>query len=206
MIDGSGLPRHAAPVPDPSTPRQAAGSLFRSLLDFVYARGLFEKVHAQVSATTRERMDHPPFMLAWLPSEPVDEIESALLALAGREALLDLGLFLARNQGRTVVQPLLQMALSVFGQTPAAVLGHLDWFFGVTARGIDFEWEPLGESAGIVRARFRGAGVPEAAYDVLEGTLRFVPELCKRKGSVERGPLETQEPGSTTAVYRVSWT
>jgi hypothetical protein len=193
-------------VPDPLiNPRQAVGSLFRSLIDFLYSRGLFEKVRGRVSAATRARMDHPPFLLSWIPSDAIDEIESALLEVAGREVLLELGLYLARNQGRTVVQPLLQMALSMFGQTPAALLSHLDWFFGVTTRGIDFAWEPLGDSAGIVRARFHGAGVPAAAYDVLEGTLRFVPELCKRKGAVERGPLETEDAGTTTAVYRVSW-
>lgn len=185
-------------------PRQGLGTFFRALMDFVDERGLRDQVRGLVSEQTRAVVDAPPRALSFIPSTPIDEVESALQKLIGDEALVECGLACARPLGWSLLQPVIRMAFMMFGQSPEPIFGNLDRFFSMVTRGITFSWTQQGKG-GTVSARFEGEGTPEAAFHVLRGTLLFVYELSGTVGEV--GPPEVLESSSAGVIvrYDVRW-
>src|SRR5437763_17107583 len=98
--------------------RQGLGSFFRALMDFVDERGLREQVRSAVAPETRAVIDAPPRALSFIPSAPIDEIESVLQKLAGNDALAECGVACARPLGWTMLQPVIRLAFMMFGQSP----------------------------------------------------------------------------------------
>jgi hypothetical protein len=173
-------------------------------MDFVDKHGLREQVRAAVSPATQAVIDDPPRALSFIPSTPIDEIESALQRLAGNEALAECGIACARPLGWSLLQPIIRMAFMLFGQSPEPIFSNLDRFFSMVTRGITFSWEPA-EKGGTILTRFSGEGTPEAAFHVLRGTLLFVYEVSGTVGEV--GPPEVVEstPAGVTVRYAVRW-
>ena len=119
-------------------PRQALGTFFRALLDFVDERGLRAQILAQVSPATKAAIENPPRPLAFMPSDPIDEVEVALGRLAGTEALVEAGLASSRALGWTLLQPVIKAAFFLFGQSAEPVFSNLDRFFSLAIKGIVF--------------------------------------------------------------------
>lgn len=186
--------------------RQALGTFFRALIDFVEARGLTAEVRAKVSPPTAAMFDKPPRDLGFISSAPIDEVEAALGTLVGSDVLCECGLACARPLGWSLVQPMLRIAFRMFGQSPEPIFGNLDMFFSLVIRGIAFSFRrKKGEKSGTVVARFTGEVIPEAAFHVLRGTLLFVFEASGTSGTV--GPPQVVEttPAATTVQYLVHW-
>lgn len=184
------------------SPRQGLGQFFRALCDFLDERGLREQVRSQVSAPVQALMDRPPRPLAYLPSGPIDEVEAALLKLAGAEVCVEAGLAVARPLGWSLLQPVLRMSFQLFGQSPEPVFANLDRFFSMVTRGIEFSWDSGKRE---VLAKFSGEGTPEAAYHVLRGTLAFAFEVSGTVGEVSTPEVVDATPQLTVVRYRVSW-
>ncbi|GAC1540588.1 MAG: hypothetical protein NVS2B9_07670 [Myxococcales bacterium] len=191
------------PLSHPATPRAGMGVVLRELLLFLDARGLTGPVAERVSPATRALMQKPPWALAWVPAQPIDEIESAVQALLGREGCVELGLTLARRMGGALLQPLLRTALSLFGSKPETVFANLDRFFSLSTRGIAFEWQPADARGGVVKVVLAGGDLPQAPLHVLQGTLQYAFELTGGKGSVGEVQILANGRSETTAAYRV---
>ena len=185
-------------------PRQGLGSFFRALMDFVDERGFREQVRAGVSATTRTTIDDPPRVLSFIPSTPIDDIESVLQKLVGDDGLAECGMACARPLGWTMLQPIIRMAFMVFGQSPEPIFANLDRFFSMVTRGITFSWQP-GDKGGSVLTRFDGEDTPEAAFDVVRSTLLFVYELSGTVGEVGLPQVVESTPAGVTVRYDVRW-
>jgi hypothetical protein len=188
-----------------ASPREGLGRFFSAVLAFVDAKGLRTDVTARVSPATRAMMVKPPRALSFMPSSAIDEVEQAIGELRGSELLVEMGLVVAMQLGGTMILPVLRMAFSLFGQTPAAGFAHLDRFFALVTRGIAFSYEPRGEHEGMVSARFSGESIPDAAYHVLRGTLLYVFEIAGRAGKVDPHELVETSPAGTTVRYAVRW-
>lgn len=185
-------------------PRQGLGQFFRALCDFLDERALREQVRAAVSPETQALIDKPPRALSFIPSQPIDEIESALQQIAGAQACVDCGLACARPLGWTLLQPVLRVVFQFFGQSPEPVFANLDRFFSLVTRGISFSWEGQGKS-GAVMARFEGEDTPEAAFHVLRGTLLFAFEVSGTVGEVGTHEVVESTASDTVVRYRVVW-
>src|SRR3989454_8141159 len=188
----------------PDAPRQGLGSFFRALMDFVDDRGLREQVRGAVSPATRATIDTPPRSLSFIPSTPIDDIETALQKIAGDEALVECGIACARPLGWTMLQPVIRLAFMMFGQSPEPIFANLDRFFSMVTRGITFTWK-AGEKGGAVLARFAGTDTPEAAFHVLRGTLMFVYELSGTVGEVGIPEGVDSRPAGGIGRYDVRW-
>lgn len=187
--------------------RQGLGAFFRTLLDFVKEKGLLERVTSKVSVATREKILKPPSPLSWMDSAPIDEVQTALGEIGGRELLVEFGALSARAFGGSMIQPVIRAAFLLFGETPAAAFANLDNFFTLATRGISFRWRQVTAKEGVVEARFAGADTPQAAFHVLQGSLRFVFEISGAKdGEVDPAELVTDPaPDVAVARYRVRW-
>ncbi len=186
-------------------PRQGIGTFFRNIVDFIDERGRKAEVLERVSPQTRALCEKPPGWFSWVPSVHIDELEAAFLAVAGREATVELGRVCSQNLGTTVVRPVLRMAFLLLGQTPAVVFENLDRFFALVTRGITFSYTADSPRAGLVVARFDGPDTPEAAYHVLQGSLQFIFELCGVSGEVGPAQVAESTPAGASVRYRVRW-
>jgi hypothetical protein len=186
-------------------PRQGIGTFFRNLVDFIEERGRKAEVLERVSPATRALCEKPPGWLSWVPSVHIDELEAAFLAVAGRDATVELGRVCSQNLGTTLVRPVLRMAFLLLGQTPAVVFGNLDRFFAMVTRGITFSYMADSERSGVVVARFDGPDTPEAAFHVLQGSLQFIFELCGVSGEAFAAEIAESTPTGATVRYRVRW-
>lgn len=189
------------------TARQGLGAFFRTLLDFIKEKGLYEQVLAKVSADTREKMLKPPSPLSWMDSGAIDEVQTAVGELGGRQLLVEFGALSARAFGGSMIQPVIRAAFLLFGETPAAAFANLDNFFTLATRGIAFKWRQVTEKEGVVEARFAGADTPSAAFHVLQGSLHFIFEISGAKdGQVDPAEVVTgASPGATLVRYHVRW-
>jgi hypothetical protein len=187
------------------SPRQGVGTFFRALVAFVDGKGLREKVREAVSPETQRFIDNPPRPLAFIPSTPIDEMETALHAITDDATLVECGLACARPLGWSLLAPVLRVAFTLFGHSPAPVLANLNRFFSLVTRGISFEWSETDGKAGVVTATFQGDGTPAAAFHVLRGSLFFTFEACGIVGQV--GVPEVQESTGSAAIvrYEVKW-
>ncbi|GAC1338184.1 MAG: hypothetical protein NVSMB23_05590 [Myxococcales bacterium] len=187
----------------PTVPTRAGLGLFlRGILDFLEERGLRAQVRARVPADTAALFDDPPRTLSWVDARHIDAVEQALFELAGSSVCVELGLFAARGLGETIVQPVIRAAFFLFGEQPPAIFGHLDRFFSLTTRGIGFRWQAAADG-GSIEAIFTGPDVPEAALHVLQGSLQYVFELTRTRGSVAAAVVRRQDSQSTHVSYAV---
>jgi hypothetical protein len=193
-------------VPEATNGRGYLGSAFRVTIEFIHQRGCTALVKQKVSEATKQLMEKPPFPFAWMAATPMDELESAISAVAGREACVELGLVAGRKLGGSVIQPVLKMATALFGNTPATVFQNLERFYSMVLKGMTFEYEATGPREGAVRVRATGAGVPAALFDVTRGNLTYVFELCGVQGTVEPPEQIRSDAFATEARYQLRWT
>lgn len=186
-------------------PRTYLGSVLRITVDFLRARDHLPAIRQKVSAATAALIDKPPFPFAWIPCSAMDELESALLAVAGPQACADLGATAARNLGGSVIAPVLKMASALFGNTPQTLYQNLDRFYPMVLKGMRFSYEALGDREGLVLASAGGPGVPAALFHVTRGNLTYIFELCGVSGTVD-GPQDIRcDSQGGEARYRVRW-
>jgi hypothetical protein len=193
-------------APASQSPRQALGFFFRLITGWLETNQHTAKVRELVSPRTRRLLDVLPGHFQWIGSEPVDEIEQAIGKIGGDAMLEDLGLEIARRMGGGLVKPMLRAAFVLFGDTPAAAFGNLGRFYGVATRGIVFRYLPLGDTVGVVEARFAGEGTPPEVIAVLRGSLRFIFEATRRDGEVAPAIVDEESIMGTCVRYRVRWT
>src|SRR6202022_214334 len=107
-----------------------------------------------------ELIEKPPFPFAWVPGTPMDELQSALSAVAGRQAGVGLGITAGCKLRGQAIEPVLRMPTALFGNTPVTVFQNLERFYTMVLRGMRFEYEALGPRQGLVRTHADGPNVP----------------------------------------------
>jgi hypothetical protein len=182
------------------------GASFKSAVEFIQQRGLAKQILAECSPETAKLVEKPPVILSWMDAKPLDELETLIVKHAGRQACVDAGLDAARKLGGTMVQPVLRLAMTLFGQTPATLLANLDRFYPLVTSGLHFEYEPVSETEGVVTMTCDGPDVPPAVFDATRGNLMYLLELCQRQGTVEAPHVVSSDPTATLVSYRARWT
>jgi hypothetical protein len=185
--------------------RAYIGSAYRIAVDFIDQRGHGAAVRARVSPETAQLLDKPPFPFAWAPPRAMDELQTALLSVAGREMCVELGLNAGRKLGGSMIAPVLRMATSLFGNTPATVFQNLERFYSMVLRGMTFQYEAAGPKEAIISVRAQGPNVPAALFEVTRGNLLYVFELCGVKGTADEPRNMRIDAGGGEARYHVRW-
>ena len=196
----------AAQATQSTDARAYIGSAFRVAVEFTQQRGCTALVKQKVSPATAELIEKPPFPFAWMPAAPMDELQSALSLVGGRQACVDLGITAGRKLGGSVIEPVLRMATALFGNTPVTVFQNLERFYTMVLRGMRFEYEAAGPRQGVVRAHADGPNVPAALFDVTRGNLTYVFELCGVRGTVEAPEDILCDARKGEARYKIRWT
>ena len=188
-----------------SDQRDYIGQVVRVTLDFIEERGFGPGVRARVSPETARVLAKPPWPFAWVPATVMDELETVVAALGGRQACIDLGLAAGRKVGGTMMEPVIRTAMVFFGSTPETVFSHLDRFYSIATRGWHFQYEPLSPTSGIIDARTESAGVPAAIFDVMRGNFLYGFELCGTDGDIDLPEIVRHDAAGAHLRFRVRW-
>lgn len=181
------------------------GTAFRIAVEFITTRGHVNAIKERVSPETKALIEAPPFPFAWMAARHMDELQTALSAVAGRGACVDLGMQAGRSLGGGVIAPVLKMATSLFGNTPVTVFQNLERFYAMVLKGMTFEYQEVSQKEGTVMVQAHGPGVPLALFDVTRGNLGYVFELCGVVGHVDPPENVRVETTPAEARYKVRW-
>ena len=187
------------------TPRGYLGASVRCGIDFIGQKGLSARVRADATPPAIAAMDKPPSMMSWQDSPVLDELETLLAKHGGREACVELGMFAARKLGGSIVQPVLRFALQLFGNTPKSLFANLDRFYPMVTRGLNYGYQPVSDSEGIVVLNAEGSNIPPALYDVTRGNLMYMMELSGAAGTVAPPEVKSSDDHRTVVHYTVRW-
>ncbi len=185
----------------PDDPRSYLGQVLRLTVSFLSERNLLEAVSARTSPEARRALQNPPFLFAWVPATLMDDVFAALYSEPqGPELCAELGHYAARKLSGSVLAPVLKMAMSFFGTTPASVFSNLDRFYSIATRGTTFSYEPVSPVEGVVRVQVNG-DAPDPMLHVTRGNLRQAFNLCQTNGEIG---LPERVRGNE-ALFRARW-
>lgn len=146
------------------------------------AAGLFDAYVARLPPELAEIVRNP-WRQRWYGSAQVE----ALIAAAGDAALIERLSYemTAKNFG-PIITPMLSVALTLVGASPATVFGRMDSALGLALKNAHCAWEGKGAQAGTLKVIFPRSPFPPADA-IWRGVARFIFELAKRpNGKVER--------------------
>lgn len=173
---------------------------------YLAERGVFEDVKAKASPETRQLLEKVPFAFAWQDQAPLEEIERILDSMPGGDELcVGLGYAAGRQLSGSVIEPVLKLALSLFGQTPGTLFGNLDRFFSMVVRGYSFRYQERAPREGIVYAEIEGGGIHKSLFNQIRGNLASVFDLCGVTGSVDEPLVVRHDAAGALISLVVRW-
>src|SRR3954470_16391556 len=132
------------------------GSVYRFTAEWLAEQGLFGEVRSRASPNVQRLLEKPPSAFSWQGASELEEIQQIVYSLArGPHLCVDLGHVASTRLAGSIVRPVLQMAMSLFGTSPATVFGNLDRFYSMAARGFTFAYAERTDKTGVVQALIR---------------------------------------------------
>lgn len=183
-------------------PRSFKRSVFTSYLDELRSAGLLGEVRARASTELRALLDAPRKAEPWMGPLPLDEINTAVAALGGREAVRRLGFQVMKRGFTTVMEPIIHVSLTLLGASPASLFSRAQLMLAVTSRGVQMEWVANGPASGTMHV-VCGELVPPSSWAAWEGCLLYGLELAGSSGTV--GEARPAADGHSCEID-VSWT
>jgi hypothetical protein len=170
-------------MPLTTTPRSFSRSVLRSHVEELHRSGRFAGVRAGASESLVALLDHPRDAQAWMDAAPFDELNAVVHGLHGRAGLRELLQHVMKSGFAKVLEPIIQLALTVFGATPASILGRSDTLLAVNTRGVWMKWASASATSGTVRV-YCDDNVPPISWIAWEGILTHVVELAGASGTI----------------------
>lgn len=176
---------------NPSEPRdgwQASGVQLAGLLKRVRAQGLETAVLEKCSPATRAAFQNP-YATTWHAGPLLAEFSMALVRSSSTALFEQLNYEMARDSFGPIVGSLMQVAMAVFGRSPATLLSKLGQAAGQGLRGVPIVWTAQGERGGELRITYPG-GIEKEVEFAWRGVLRFLGELAKTPITVKRVDID----------------
>lgn len=182
------------------------GSVYRFTAEWLAEKGLFGEVRGRASPGVQRLLEKPPSAFSWQGPSELEEIQRIVYSLArGPELCVELGHVASTRLAGSIVRPVLQMAMSLFGTSPATVFANLDRFYSIAARGFTFSYEESARDRGVVQALIRGPGIPEASFEVTRGNLLTVFDLCSTNGTIAPPEVVRHDQAGALVRLAVQW-
>ncbi len=183
-------------------PRSFKRSLLTAYLRDLQGNGRLLRVRAEASAGLGELIDHPDQTEPWVSAAPLDELNAAVAALGGREAVRQLGLAVMKSGFTKVLEPIIHLSLSLFGASPASLFLRAPLMLAVVSRGVEMQWMATSRTGGTMKI-VCGDPVPPLSWAAWEGTFLHILELAGASGTV--GEARPAADGRSCEID-VAWT
>lgn len=126
-----------------------------------------------------------PWAHWWWPGSVIESVFVAVRKQAGDDALRLMGSALLQQHMTPGLVPAISWLLSASGVRPSTLLSKLDLLTRTVVRGVEFEWQPDGHQAGVVRVCYpQPAQDPVAVVEVWRGVLEQVFALTQASGRI----------------------
>lgn len=162
--------------------------------------GVMDKVRPKVSAATLAVMD-APYSAKWHPSQALVELSDALRIECGEQAFTEAVYVMTSESFGPIVTPMLKIALTITGRTPATLFARLHESVQLTMRGVNVTWKSTGPQGGVVEVRYPRP-IPAEVRFAFEGVFRFVFGLTGHQGKIEAWK---HEEGGKLLALTVGW-
>ncbi|MFT3711934.1 MAG: hypothetical protein QM817_30200 [Archangium sp.] len=135
----------------------------------------------------------------WLPGALLQAVSAAIVKGSGDDVLDRLNYVMTRESLSRVLLPVVRIALTLSGSSPATIFSRMQDLSRVATRGVTTSWEANGENRGIVKVTY-----PEPPAHTVHigwrGVFRFAFELTGKIGTLTHANYE----GSSVYMH-VSW-
>jgi hypothetical protein len=162
----------------------------------------FPAVLDKLRPETRQTLDALPLPVAWIDGMVLQELLSAVAAVAGIDAARQVSLRAQETSIGPLLMPIVTGLLRVFGATPNTLLSRFSDLTRTQLRGITLRWLLDGPRTGRLVATFPHKGNQRPAFIGFETSCEYMMRLCRVSGTVS--PTEITDDG-TVGTIRVEW-
>lgn len=176
-------------------------------IETLRSKGLFDKVRAKVSPSTRAMLDEPPLRTAWVRCADLAEIDTAVLELKGPVFLRAFSRDAAMVGAVPAFMSLIQGMLRLFGASPSSLLERITPLLTNQTHNIAHSYDRVSERHGRFTTRYEGSEhVPDAMLVAFSGVLEIIFELCsvRATGSVSE-PSVQRARDHTLVQWDLRW-
>lgn len=162
--------------------------------------GLLEQVAPRLSVATRRIIDNP-YGERWHPASHSAELCTVVLEQFGPQTLEDIAFVVSRDSFGPILGPMLKVALTLSGVSPATIFGRINQSLMPVVQGVSATWRSDGAQSGVVAFEYPMVAPPftEVSW---RGGLRFMFLLVGLEGTI--APCERLE-GGRVLRFAVSW-
>lgn len=171
-----------------------------SLVRALTARGLLEKVLAEVKPETKAALDNP-LLQKWHPGAVAVDAWQAIVTVAGAAQLEALNLKVTSESFGPVVRPLVKVALALGGSSPATFFSRFADGLKVATRGVTATWTATGRQSGQVAFEYPCPVPPVVVEYGWRGVMRFGEELTGKTIRFERFEVASDR----RFVFHLAW-
>lgn len=181
--------------------RTTTGGMLLAYVRWLDGQGLTDQVVGELTPEAAALVRDPPIVTALLDARLTDELLAAVSRHRGADAVRQLGYDSARHAFHPVLRPLIDSTMAIYGKTPGAILGRLQWIAGPMISGATIGFGATEPFSGVVEIRYEEPPAP-AVFPLWEGVLRALCETCGRQVRVD--PSQLADAGRTGRI-RVTW-
>lgn len=149
------------------------------------AQGKRDEVYALLTPEARAAFQSP-HSSRWHPGRFGVEAWLAIVKLGGKQWLEDLNYELTRKSFGPIVKPLVKIALTLSGSSPASVFARLGDATSVALKHVKFEWKAQSPQAGSLTVSYPCAMPPEVVEPGWRGVVRVGAEMTEKTINVDR--------------------
>jgi hypothetical protein len=181
---------------------EVKAATLRAHVKWLLREGKLEAVMARVPPEVAELARDPPLASTWIDYQRIEPIMVALAEIEGTQAVLRMSRDELKAELTTPLRHMISGVLRLFGTSPATVYGRLNDMVKTSARGMDFQFEPQFDRAGVMTVRYDvEREIPFCMFVSCVASLEKVLELCGVHGRVG----DPERVNHSTARFRINW-
>lgn len=181
------------------------GVQFIAYVEVLRAWGELDRVVDAAAAATRPLMRALPRAAEWLPLQHNVDLFVAVDAALGPGRARAVTREASRRRLTDHVGPLVQLALSTFGVSPATLLTRGNLLLRFSIRDQELTYTPWTPTSGALEIRVLGLRPPPVFYEAWAGVVEHALDLCGASGTVAVHRREERGENGV-GVLRVAWT
>lgn len=163
------------------------------------ARGLLEPALARCGDATRAAVLQP-HAARWHPGPVLVEFSEALIAASDATTFELINYEMSRDSFGPILRPMVQVAMTLTGRTPATILARMPAAIASAVRNITCTWTPEGPRGGVLAFAYPTEISSNAAH-AWRGAIRFVGELAGAPVEVTK----FEHVGQRTLRFTLGW-
>jgi hypothetical protein len=170
-----------APAPDLSV----KAYVVRGFISELKRVNLFEQVITRIEPATRLYMLEPSPGSTWVDSKHAEQIGEVVSELVGLQGWRKISHDATIHNMIPVLRVVIEGFVRIFGATPASLLTRLTKITSSSARGIEYDYQPISSRTGVLTVRYpERRNVPLSTFFCCAGGVETIFDICHQPGTL----------------------